>query len=330
MISIAIPIYNEEEILHLLHSKVVEAMEDIGEDWEVVYVNDGSRDSSLQILKGLQAADPRVVVVNLSRNWGHMGALNAGLRTAKGDAVVLMDGDLQDPPTVIRDMVAEWRKGAQVVNAVRRSRQESRKYLAVLFPLFYKVLGMISDYPIPLNSGIFGLIDRQALDSLNRLREKNRYLPGLRSWVGYRTSIVYYDRADRVGGEGKLSFVSRIKYAFDAICSFSMKPLRASFVLGGLAMLFSLALAVAAIVSASTNGDAWGALGAVSAIFFVGSLLLLALGMMGEYIGRIYDEVRDRPLSLINEVYRREPAVLEVNGEVTAVSERTTQERIAA
>lgn len=328
MISIAIPIYNEEEILHLLHSKVVEAMEDIGEDWEVVYVNDGSRDKSLQILKELQVTDPRVVVVNLSRNWGHMGALNAGLRTAKGDAVILMDGDLQDPPTVIRDMVAEWRKGAQVVNAVRRSRQESRKVLAVLFPLFYKVLGMISDYPIPLNSGIFGLIDRKALDSLNRLREKNRYLPGLRSWVGYRTSVVYYDRQDRVGGEGKLSFVSRIKYAFDAICSFSMKPLRASFVLGGLSMIFSFALAIAAGISAARNGDAWIALGGVAAIFFVGALLLFALGMLGEYIGRIYDEVRDRPLSLINEVYRREASVREVNGEVAAVSDFET--RIAA
>src|SRR5262249_23166058 len=149
-----------------------------------VYVNDGSRDASLRLLRDLQKDDPHVVVVELSRNWGHMGALWAGMQTARGDAIVLMDGDLQDPPSVIPEMVAAWRNGAQVVTTVRRSRQESRRALAVLFPLFYRVLGALSDFPIPLNSGIFGLLDRQALDSINSLREGNRYLPGLRAWVG--------------------------------------------------------------------------------------------------------------------------------------------------
>ena len=233
MISVVIPIYNEEEIISLLHSAVSSAMNEIDDSWEVVYVNDGSKDSSLQLLRELQAEDPHVVVVELSRNWGHMGALHAGLQTARGDAIVLMDGDLQDPPEVVPKLVAAWRAGAQVVTAVRRSRQESRKVLALLFPLFYRVLGAISDYPIPLNAGIFGLLDRQALDSLNNLREGNRYLPGLRAWLGYRNAIVYYDRQDRVGGEGKLSFVSRIKYAMDAITSFSYKPLRMTFGAGG-------------------------------------------------------------------------------------------------
>jgi dolichol-phosphate mannosyltransferase len=170
----------------------------------------------------------------------------------------------------------------------------------VLFPLFYRVLGAISDYPIPLNAGIFGLIDRQALDSINSLREGNRYLPGLRAWVGYRTAVVYYDRQDRVGGEGKLSFVSRIKYAMDAITSFSYKPLRLSFVLAGLGFVTAAVLALIALFT-DTNAMAYGLF---AAIFLMSSLPLLCVGILGEYIGRVYDEVRQRPLSIINRVYR--------------------------
>ena len=300
MISVVIPIYNEEEILSLLHYAVSEAMAKVNDNWEVVYVNDGSDDASLDLLRQLQSDDSHVVVVDLSRNWGHMGALHAGLQTVRGDAIVLMDGDLQDPPDVVPKMVAAWRGGAQVVTAVRRSRQESRKALAVLFPLFYRMLGAISDYPIPLNAGIFGLIDRQALDSINSLREGNRYLPGLRAWVGYRTAVVYYDRQDRVGGEGKLSFLSRIKYAMDAITSFSYKPLRMSFVLAGLGFFVAAVLGLVALFS-DTNAMMYGLF---AAIFLMSSVPLVCVGILGEYIGRVYDEVRQRPLSIINRVYR--------------------------
>src|SRR6267154_212301 len=302
MISVVIPIYNEEEIIALLHDAVSTAMRQTGETWEVVYINDGSKDSSLELLRQLQRTEPEVVVVDLSRNWGHMGALHAGLQTARGAAVVLMDGDLQDPPDVVPEMIAAWREGAQVVTAVRRSRKESRKALALLFPLFYRLMGAISDYPIPLNAGIFGLLDRAVLDSLNNLREGNRYLPGLRAWVGYRTSIVYYDRQDRIGGEGKLSFVSRIKYAMDAITSFSYKPLRLSFVLAALGFFMAALFGIIGLVS-DGNGMMYGLL---AAIFFMSSLPLLCVGILGEYIGRVYDEVRRRPLSIINRVYRTE------------------------
>ncbi len=256
MISVVVPIYNEEEIISILHAAIVSAMEVTGEEWEAVYVNDGSHDSSLELLRALQSVYSNVVVADLSRNWGHPGALVAGLQTARGDAVVLMDGDLQDPPHVIPELVSAWRAGAQVVTAVRRSRQESRKYLAVLFPLFYRIFGALSDYPIPLNAGIFGLLDRQAVDSINALREGNRYFPGLRAWVGYRTATVYYDRQDRVGGEGKLSFMSRIKYATDAITSFSYKPLRVSFALAALTAGFAGCLALAALFASSALGSA--------------------------------------------------------------------------
>src|SRR5438270_1855659 len=201
------------------------------------------------MLRAHQARDPHIEVVDLSRNWGHMGAVHAGLRTARGDAIVLLDGDLQDPPAVIPEMIKEWRNGAQVVMAGRRSRQEERRFLAFAFPLFYRLLAVLSDYPIPLDAGIFSLMDRKVLDSMNLLREKNRFLPGLRAWVGYRTAAVYYDRPDRVGGEGKLTLMSRFKYATDAICSFSYKPLRVSFLLAIFAVCASLlSLTVAFIV----------------------------------------------------------------------------------
>jgi len=297
MISIVVPIFNEQELVRLFHAAVADAMNDVGETWEAVYVNDGSRDSSLDLLRELQLEDAHVVVVDLSRNWGHMGAISAGLQTARGDAVVLMDGDFQDPPEVLPQLVAAWRGGAQVVTAVRGSRQERRKVLAKLFPLFYRVLGALSDFPIPLNAGIFGLLDRQAVDSINSLREGNRYLPGLRAWVGYNTAVVLYNRQDRAGGEGKLTFLSRIKYAMDAITSFSYKPLRLSFVLAGFSMSLAAILAVSSIFS---NGLGYGI---TAAIFLMGTLVLLCLGVLGEYLGRVYDEVRSRPLSIINKVY---------------------------
>src|SRR6201987_539998 len=281
MVSVVVPIYNEEELILRFHEAVANALESVGGDWEVVYVNDGSNDSSLELLKGLHAVDPRVVVVELSRNWGHMGAISAGLQTARGRAVILMDGDFQDPPEVLPQLIESWRKGAEVVVAVRRSRQERRKILAALFPLFYRVLGTLSDYPIPLNAGIFSLMDRKAVDSVLALRERNRYLPGLRAWVGYKNAIVHYDRQDRLGGDGKLSFISRIKYAMDAITSFSYKPLRLSFALFMLTTSMAALLAVLMVVPRSIVETA--ALGISAAVFFVGGLLLLSLGVLGEY-----------------------------------------------
>ena len=302
MVSVVVPIYNEEELILRFHEAVADALQRVGSDWEVVYVNDGSTDSSLELLKGLQAADPHVVVVELSRNWGHMGAISAGLKTARGRAVILMDGDFQDPPEVLPRLIDAWRAGAEIVVAVRRSRQESRRILATLFPLFYRVLGTLSDYPIPLNAGIFSLMDRRAVDSVNAMGERNRYLPGLRAWVGYKNAIVHYDRQDRAGGDGKLSFISRIKYAMDAITSFSYKPLRLSFALFMLTTIVSIFLALSMLVPRSMI-IVTAALGVAAAVFFVGGLLLLCLGILGEYIGRVYDEVRSRPLSIISKVH---------------------------
>lgn len=307
MISVVVPIYNEEDLIVQFHEAVAASLEGIHLPWEVVYVNDGSTDCTLDLLRALQAEDPHVVVVELSRNWGHMGAITAGIKTAHGSAVILMDGDFQDPPAVLPQLVDAWHAGAEVVVAVRRSRQERRKLLATLFPLFYRVLGALSDYPIPLNAGIFSLMDRKVVDSVNAMEEKNRYLPGLRAWVGYRNSVVYYDRQDRLAGDGKLSFMSRIKYAMDAITSFSYKPLRLSFT------LFFFSSSVAGIMAlfmlfSKTSVNAAGFAVAAS-VFFVGGMLLLCLGVLGEYLGRVYDEVRGRPLSIISAVRRSSAAI---------------------
>ncbi|HEY1806417.1 MAG TPA: glycosyltransferase family 2 protein [Terracidiphilus sp.] len=302
MVSIVVPVYNEEDLIVMFHEALSSTLHGIAEGWEVVYVNDGSTDSTLRLLKSLQALDPHVVVVELSRNWGQVGAIFAGLRTACGRAVILMDADFQDPPEVVPQLIDAWRSGAEVVVAVRRSRQERRKILAFLFPLFYKVLGAISDYPMRLNAGLFGLMDRNAVDSILAMGEKNPYLPGLRAWVGFRNTVVYYDRQDRLEGDGKLSFMSRIKYATDAIMGFSYKPIRLSFVLCCMATCLAFLLGLGAMFSSNPTRAA--AMGIECAVFLMGGVLLLAVGVLGEYIIRIFDQVRDRPLSLISHVHR--------------------------
>ncbi len=320
MVSVVVPIYNEEEIVVQFHEAVAGSMNGVVEEWEVVYVDDGSTDSSLHLLKGLQALDSHIVVVELSRNWGHMGAISAGLHTARGRAVILMDGDFQDPPEVLPRLIEAWRDGAEVVVGVRRSRQERRKILARLFPLFYRVLGALSDYPIPLNAGIFSLMDRKAVESILAMQEKSRYLPGMRAWVGYRSSVVYYDRQDRAGGDGKLSFLSRIKYAMDAITGFSYKPLRFSFFFFALSSCIAVLLALSMLLSTSVIASA--ALGVAAAVFLVGGFLFLSLGVLGEYVGRVYDEVRNRPLSLISHVHRPQ-AQLAAQSDMIAVPNGT-------
>ncbi len=315
MISVVVPIYNEEELITRFHEAVAIAMDGVGSPWEVVYVNDGSTDSSLQMLRDLQRLDPHIVVVELSRNWGHMGAISAGLKTAHGAAVILMDGDFQDPPEVLPELIDAWQNGADVVVAVRRSRQERRRMLAWLFPLFYRVLGTLSDYPIPLNAGIFSLMSRKTVDSVNEMEEKNRYLPGLRAWVGYRNTVIFYDRQDRLAGDGKLSFLSRIKYAMDAITSFSYKPLRLSFALFAFASLMAAFLGICMLLSRDPV-LAVGC-GVAATVFFVGGLLLLCLGVLGEYVGRVYDEVRGRPLSIISTVHRSPAMIVPQFGRMT-------------
>ena len=315
MLSVVVPIYNEEENIRDFHRVLTKTMEQLDEDFEVVFVNDGSRDKSLPMLLEIGDADHHIVVVELSRNFGHQAALTAGLNVAKGDAVVLMDGDFQDPPSVVPRLVASWRAGAKVVIANRASRAETG-IRGRLFPLFYKVMGWVSDFPIPLNAGIFGLLDRQAVDAINRLQESNRYLPGMRSWIGFPTEFVAYDRADRAAGEPKQNFLRLFKYAADAIFSFSYKPLRLGMALGGIVIAFSIFMSIVAIGNVIFDLKFFGVIpgrghiGTMLAILFLGGVQLVCVGLLGEYIGRIYDEVRKRPLFLIHQIHRAETSKL--------------------
>jgi len=311
MLSVVVPIYNEEENIVAFHAAVRAVMDTLQQSWEVVYVNDGSRDSSLSLLMEIQRRDQRVTVVEFSRNFGHQAALTAGLQVARGDAVMLMDGDFQDPPEMLPRMVQAWKDGAKVVIAERSSRAETG-IRGKLFPLFYKAMGLISDFPIPLNAGIFGLLDRQAADAIINLQEGNRYLPGLRAWVGFPTSIVYYERAGRAAGEAKQTLPKLFKYAMDAIFSFSYKPLRLGLALGVLVMAFSLFLSMVAVGNVMFHLKFFGVIpgaghiGTLLVILFLGSVQLICMGLLGEYIGRIYDEVRRRPLYLIHKLHRSE------------------------
>jgi len=311
MLSVVVPIYNEQENIAAFHAAVRTVMESLEEHWEIVYVNDGSRDQSLSLLMAIQQSDPRVSVVEFSRNFGHQAALTAGLEIAKGDAIMLMDGDFQDPPEVLPRMVQAWKAGAKVVIAERSSRAETG-LRGKLFPLFYKVMGLISDFPIPLNAGIFGLLDRQAADAIINLSEGNRYLPGLRAWVGFPTSIVYYERAGRAAGEAKQTLPKLFKYAMDAIFSFSYKPLRLGMVLGGGVLAFTLFLSLVNLGNTMFHLKYFGIvpgsghIGTLLAILFLGSVQLICMGLLGEYIGRIYDEVRRRPLYLVHKLHRSE------------------------
>jgi dolichol-phosphate mannosyltransferase len=256
--------------------------------------------------------DARVTIVDLSRNWGHQAALSAGLSVARGDAVVLIDGDLQDPPAVIPELVAAWREGAEVIVAERRSRIEAGPR-SLFFPVFYRVFGFLSDFPIPLNAGVFGLLDRRAVDAINALQETNRYLPGLRAWVGFRTRVVFYDRGPRAAGRPKQTLWRLLRYALDAIFSFSYKPLRLSLFAGFLVAFFSLVYGVVLIVCRLLGTGLFGIpvvvgyTSTIVAILFLGGAQLMSVGLLGEYLGRVYDEVKRRPLYVIRGVLRPGP-----------------------
>lgn len=302
LISIVIPIYNEEKCILELYNRVNSSVTPITNNFEIIFVNDGSSDESYDILKKFAVTDNRVKIINLSRNFGHQPALTAGLSYSTGDLVILMDGDLQDPPEVIPDLVASWQQGNQVVMALRRHRAESG-WRRLAFAAFYRVLGFLSDFPIPLNAGIFGLLDRKVVEVIRGFPERNRFLPGLRSWVGFTQGVVFYDREVRFAGEPKQSLWKLCRYGLDAIFSFSYKPLRLSLVLGLLIMLFSFSYALILLVFRLIGFNVVRGFTTIAmAILILGGIQLFTIGVLGEYLGRIYDEVKCRPYFIIAEM----------------------------
>jgi len=301
MISIVIPIFNEQENLPELRRRLTQAMDGSGQDWEAIMVDDGSRDDSPRILREIHDQDGRFKVVTLSRNFGHQPAVSAGIHHARGDCVVLIDGDLQDPPEVIPEMIRKWKEGFQVVLGERASRADGG-VRGIGFRLFYPILKRITDLPIARNAGIFGLMDRAVVEQFNRLPERNRFIPGLRSWLGFRQSAVSYDRAGRAAGQPKQSLGRLIRYAADAMLSFSNKPLRAATWLGFFVSIVAFALAIFYVVTFfAWHKQISGFTTEIVCILFLGGVQLISVGILGEYIGRIYEEVKQRPLYIVRE-----------------------------
>ena len=301
MISIVVPIFNEEENLPELRQRLTKALDSTGESWELICVNDGSRDRSLQILREMHQQDPRIKVIDLSRNFGHQPAVTAGIHHATGDCVVLIDGDLQDPPEIIPELVKKWKEGNQVVLAERSSRAETGTR-GIGFRLFYPIFRRISDLPSAPDAGIFGLMDRRVVTEFNKLPERNRFIPGLRSWLGFKQASVLYDRNERAHGAPKQTLRRLIRYAMDGMLSFSFKPLRAATYLGFLISIAAFGLGLFYIVTFFACGkQVTGFTTTILCVLFLGGVQLISIGILGEYIGRIYDEIKQRPLYVVQE-----------------------------
>lgn len=303
-ISLVIPIWNEQEVIPELYRRVLDVMGQIGATWELVCVNDGSSDRSLSLLLDLRAQDKRIKVLDFSRNYGHQIAITAGTDFAQGDAVIVMDADLQDPPEVVLHMVEKWREGYEVVYAVRASRQGETPFKLITASLFYRLLQRITDIHIPLDTGDFRLMDRRVVLAMRRLREQHRFMRGLSSWVGFRQIGIEYRRAERFAGETKYPLRKMVKLATSAITSFSYVPLQLATYFGfGLATLSLIGIILTIILRLSGSSFFLGQATTLVSVLFLGGVQLIFLGIIGEYLGRIYDEVKGRPLYIVSRAH---------------------------
>ena len=304
VISVIVPIFNEEEVIPELHRRMAAVLGNIGQPWELVCVNDGSRDASLSMLLSLREQDARVKIINFSRNFGHQIAITAGMDYALGDAIAIIDADLQDPPELIGEMFDKWREGYEVVYAVRAHRQGESRFKLWTASAFYRLLRRITDVEIPVNTGDFRLIDRQVLLTMRRLREKHRFMRGLSSWVGFRQIGIEYQRAERFAGDTKYPLSKMLRLTLDAITSFSYLPLRLSTYFGFFLALASLVGIVTTIaLRLSGNNAFFGQASTLVAVLFLGGIQLIFLGVIGEYLARIYDDVKARPLYVVSRAY---------------------------
>lgn len=308
LISYIFPIYNESGNIDLLYETIKKVTSELTSryQFEYIFINDGSRDDSLEKLIALQQKDDAVVVIDFSRNYGHQIAVTAGLDYAKGDAVIIMDSDMQDPPKVSLELIKAWEGGSDVVYAQRRSRKDTL-FKKVTANLFYRSLEKVADIKIPRNTGDFRLIDRKVVDEIKRYKEHNRFLRGLVSYVGFKQTAVLFDRDERHAGTTGYPLKKMIKFAADGIFGFSSAPLRAISQLGYTMAFFSVLGALYALGTRlffpERTVDGWAFI--VISIFLVGGIQLVMLGVLGSYIGRIYTEVQGRPLYGINNIYRK-------------------------
>ena len=301
-ISVAIPVYNEVESLPELYQRVCAVMDDLGESWELILVDDGSSDGSTEIIHSIAVDDERVQPVFFARNFGHQIAITAGLDHSRGAAVVIMDADLQDPPEVIIDLVAKWREGYEVVYAVREEREGETRFKKLTAALFYRLINRIADVNIPLDTGDFRLLDRVVVNTLNRMRERHRFPRGMAAWVGFRQVGVPYQRAERFAGETKYPIRKMIRLAINAVTGFSYFPLQLAIYFGFIcAGISALAIPIVIVLRLAGSQAFFGQATTLIAVLFLGGVQLISIGILGEYVGRIYDEAKGRPLYIVRD-----------------------------
>jgi glycosyltransferase involved in cell wall biosynthesis len=303
-ISIVVPVYNEEEVLNELYTRICQVMDQGDDTWELVLVNDGSIDRSAEVMRDLFDRDHRAKGISFSRNFGFQEAVTAGLFHALGEAVVLTDADLQDPPTMIPKMIAKWREGYDVVYGVRTEREGETWFKKVTAKVFYRAIHRITSVNIPLDTGDFRLMDRRVVNAILRMPERNRFLRGMVPWVGFNQVGISYERQARYAGESKFKSVRQmLPFALDAITSFSYFPLQVSTYLGFISAAISL-IAILVVILLRLFGqrqELTGQATTLVAVLFLGGVQLISLGIIGEYLGRIYDEVKGRPLYLVED-----------------------------
>jgi dolichol-phosphate mannosyltransferase len=299
LISVTAPLLNEEDVLPVFYERVCETLE--GQEFELVLIDDGSTDQTSEILDELAASDPRVKVVHLSRNFGYQAAVAAGVDHCEGEVVITIDADLQDPPELMRELIEEWRRGADVVYAVRRQRPGESRMKLVTARWFSAIFSRLSDLDIPGNAGDYRLLSRRAVDALRRMPERKRFMRGMTVWVGFRQSSVPYDRDARYAGDTRYRWRTLMRIAFDGITSFSDRPLQIATVAGFVVSFIAFLGIPYVIVTRLFDVYVEGVSTLLFAILLLGGIQLLAIGIIGEYISRIYDEVKERPLYVVED-----------------------------
>ncbi|MCL2203524.1 MAG: glycosyltransferase family 2 protein [Defluviitaleaceae bacterium] len=301
--SIIIPAYNEEEVVAESYARLTRVMQGMGEPYELLFVNDGSRDGTARIIAGFCQGDSAVRLLNFSRNFGHMPAISAGMDYARGQAVIVIDADLQDPPEVLPQMAAKWKEGYHVVYGKRSKRKGESLFKKATAKLFYRLLRAMTDVDLPLDTGEFRLIDRRVCDAVNALPEKNRYIRGLVSWVGFRQIAVEYERQERFAGVTKYPLRKMLAFAMDAIASFSYKPLKLATSLGFIMSLVGFVYMLVVFYQAVfTDRVITGWASTMVVILLSQGIVLMILGIVGEYLGRVYEELKNRPSYIIQEI----------------------------
>lgn len=302
VVSVVVPIFNEEAVIEALHSRLLQVLGPAGESFEVIFVNDGSHDHSAGLVDAICNSDFRFRALHFSRNFGHQAAVTAGLRAVSGKCAVVIDADLQDPPELIIEMLLRWREGFEVVYAQKKRREGPNPILRSAYYVYYRILARLTDVEVPPDTGDFCLMDRKVVDLLNAMPERNRYVRGLRAWLGFRQTAILFDRPKRFAGETKYSFSRLIGLATDGVLALSKAPLRLAtymgFIVSAASFVLGVIFAVQQITGTSHAARGWAS--TIVVVLFLGGVQLICIGMIGEFIGRIYDEVKQRPLYVVD------------------------------